>query len=147
MLPSALAFVAEMRVGRLATIRADGTPAQVPVCFAVLDGDPPAIVSVLDEKPKRVGDADLARVRNIRRDPRVSLLVDRYDEDWSRLAFVQVRGHARVVSPGDDGHAAAIAALRAKYSQYREMALDGRAVIRIEGLRLASWGALDASQA
>ncbi len=136
-----LAFVVAMRVARLATIGADGTPSQVPVCFAVLDGDEPAIVIALDEKPKRVPDRELARVRNIRRDPRVSLLVDRYDEDWSQLAFVQIRGSASILAPGETGHDAAIIALREKYPQYRAMAIEQRDVIRIGDLRANSWGA------
>lgn len=135
-----LAFIASMRVGRLATIRADGAPSQVPICYAVLAGETPAIASVLDEKPKRVTDRELARVRNIRRDPRVSLLVDRYDEDWSWLAFVQIRGRARIVEPSETGHASAIAALREKYPQYRAMAIEHRPVILIEDLHARSWG-------
>jgi PPOX class probable F420-dependent enzyme len=136
----AIDFVAAMRVARLATIGADGTPSQVPICFAVLDGDAPVIVSVLDDKPKRVGDAELARVRNIRRDSRVSLVVDHYEEDWSRLAFVQLRGRARIVDPGEEVHAAAIAALREKYPQYRAMAIERRPVILVDDLRASSWG-------
>lgn len=134
-----LAFVGEARVGRLATVDAGQRPVVVPVCFAVMDGDAPAIVSVLDEKPKRVGDEELGRVRNIRQNPRVCLVVDRYDEDWTRLAFVQVHGAARVMEPGEAGHAEAVAALRAKYPQYREMALERRPVIVIEGLTGFSW--------
>jgi PPOX class probable F420-dependent enzyme len=111
----------------------------VPVCFAVMDGDAPAIVSVLDEKPKRVADAELGRVRNIRQNPQVCLVVDRYDEDWSRLAFVQVHGRARVIVPGEDGHAEAVELLRAKYPQYREMAIEQRPVIMIDGLTGFSW--------
>jgi PPOX class probable F420-dependent enzyme len=111
----------------------------VPVCFAVIGADRPAIVSVLDEKPKRVTDADLARVRNIRANPHVCLVVDRYEEDWSRLAFVQVHGVARMVEPGDPLHGRAIAALRAKYPQYRAMAIEARPVIAIEDLTARSW--------
>ncbi len=133
-----LAFVQAARVGRLATVDAHQRPTVVPVCFTVV-GDVPAIVSVLDEKPKRVGDEDLGRVRNIRRNPRVCLVVDRYEEDWSRLAFVQVHGAARVMAPDDEGHAGAVAALRAKYPQYREMAIERRPVIVIEGLTGFSW--------
>jgi PPOX class probable F420-dependent enzyme len=96
-------------------------------------------VSVLDEKPKRVADEDLGRVRNIRQNPQACLVVDRYDEDWSQLAFVQVHGSARVMSPGDEGHSAAVAALRAKYPQYREMAIEQRPVIVIDGLTGFSW--------
>lgn len=133
-------FLDAARVGRLATIGPDGTPLLVPICFALVGDGTPVIVSVLDEKPKHVPDAELARVRNIRRDARVRLLVDHYEEDWSRLAFVQVTGVAAIVEPGSAGHEAAIAALRAKYPQYRSMAIERRPVIAIEQLRTRSWG-------
>jgi len=136
---SELAFLRDAPVGRLATVDAHGYPAVVPFCFAVLEGDEPAIVSVLDDKPKRVPDDDLARVRHIRRHPAVGFVVDHYDDDWSQLAFVQIRGQARLLAPGGEGHAAAITALREKYPQYREMAIEERAVIVIEGLRTVSW--------
>jgi PPOX class probable F420-dependent enzyme len=134
-----LAFLREARVGRLATVDARQRPVVVPVCFAVIDGDAPAIVSVLDEKPKRVADEELGRVRNISQNPQVCLVVDRYDEDWSRLAFVQVHGRARVIVPGDDGHVEAVELLRAKYPQYVRMAIEQRPVIVIEGLTGFSW--------
>jgi PPOX class probable F420-dependent enzyme len=124
------------RVGRLATVDDAGRPSVVPVCHA-LAGD--EIVSVLDEKPKRVADHELRRVRNIEANPAVALVVDQYDEDWSRLAFVQVHGVARIVQPGEEGHAVAIIALRAKYPQYRAMAIEQRPVIAIGGLTATSW--------
>ena len=104
-----------------------------------LAGDALHVASVLDEKRKQVADEQLARVRNIRRNPEVSFVVDRYDEDWSRLVFVQVRGVATIVSPGGDGHAEAIAALLAKYPQYRSMAIERRAVILIEMHHAHAW--------
>jgi PPOX class probable F420-dependent enzyme len=135
-----LAFVSSQRVARLATIAVDGTPSLVPVCFALIGSDEPAIVSVLDDKPKSVPDEELARVRHIRREPRVSVIVDRYDEDWSRLAFVQIRGIGRLVGPDDPLHATAIAALRSKYPQYHAMAIEQRPVMVIESCRVTSWG-------
>lgn len=136
---SEVAFLREARVGHLATVDARGSPAVVPFCFAVLGETEPVVVSVLDEKPKRVPDEALARVRHIRRHPDVGFVVDHYEEDWSRLAFVQVRGRARLLPPGADGYAAAIAALREKYPRYRTMAVDERAVIVIDALRATSW--------
>ena len=137
--PEELAFVGDASVGHLATVDARNRPAVVPVCFAVLDGDDPFIVSVLDEKPKRVAARQLARVRNIRHQPEVMLVVDRYDEDWLRLAFVQLRGTASLLEPGAQDHAGAIAALRRKYPQYRAMAIERRAVVAIRDLRATSW--------
>jgi PPOX class probable F420-dependent enzyme len=138
---AALAFVRQARIGHLATVDDRGRPSVVPFCFALLGEDEPVVVSALDEKPKSVADAELARVRHIRAHREVAFVVDRYDEDWSRLAWVQIKGHARIVAPGEDGHADAISALRAKYPQYRAMAIAQRPVILIERLRITSWAA------
>ncbi len=135
-----IGFLQRSRVGRLATADRLGRPSVVPVCYAVVDG--PAglsVVSALDEKPKRVGVTELKRVRNIVERPDVALVADVYVENWSRLGFVQVRGQARVVPPGDEGHQTAIAALRQKYSQYGTMAIETRPIIRIEELTATSW--------
>lgn len=134
-----LDFLREARVGRLATVDAWNRPAVVPFCFAVLGDDEPIVVSALDEKPKRVADKELARVRNIEANPEVCFVVDRYGEDWSQLAFVQVRGRARLAAAGAEGHAAAVAALREKYPQYATMAIGRRILIVIERLRATSW--------
>ena len=129
----------EARVGRLATVDGRGRPAVVPFCFAVIGQDAPVVVSVLDDKRKSVPDRELARVRNIRHNRHVAFVVDHYEEDWSRLAFVQVRGEARIVEPGDPMHGEATAALRAKYPQYRVMAIDERLVIAIAQVRVRAW--------
>lgn len=131
------------RVGRLATVGSRNRPAIVPFCFALIGERDPIIVSVLDEKPKRVADAALARVRNIERNPEVAFVIDHYDEDWSRLWFVHVCGRASLLAPGANGHAAAIAALREKYPQYREMAIESRPVIVIDDVHVSSWHATD----
>jgi len=140
--PAELAYVAGHRVARLATVDGRGAPSLVPVCFALieLDGEP-VIVSALDDKPKRVSGRELARVRNIAANPHVALLVDDYVEDWSRLAFVRLRGAARLLEPGEAGHADAIAALREKYRQYAAMAIEERPVVAIRRLRAYSWSA------
>jgi PPOX class probable F420-dependent enzyme len=135
-----LAFIAERRVGRLATADVDGRPAVVPFCFAVIEQDGmPALASPLDEKPKSVPVEELKRVRNIRANPHVSMVVDDYSEDWQRLRFVQVSGEAEVVLPEDDGFDRAVDALREKYPQYRRMAIDQSALIRIRDLLAVSW--------
>lgn len=137
-----LALLRAARVGRLATVDDRGHPSVVPFCYTLIgEGNGLRVVSALDEKPKSVADDELARVRHIRAHPNVAFVVDRYDEDWSRLAWVQVKGHAHIVAPGNNGHADAIAALRAKYSQYRAMAIEERPVILIERLRVTSWRA------
>lgn len=135
------ALLRAARVGHLATVDDRGRPSVVPFCFALLDHGDPVVASVLDEKPKTVPDMELARIRHIRSHPDVAFVVDHYDEDWTRLAWVQVKGRARIVDPDGDGHAAAIAALRAKYAQYRAMAIERRPVIVIERLRITAWRA------
>lgn len=134
-----LAFVRDRRVGHLATADSAGTPSVVPVCYALVDiNGAPAIAIAIDEKPK--GDPRaLQRVRNILARPDVSLVVDDYSEDWQRLAWVLVRGRARIVEPGHAEQAAAVAAVRAKYQQYARMRLEQLPVILIEDLRTTSW--------
>ena len=106
---TAEARVAAARVGRLATVTAEGRPHVVPVCFAFLGG---TIVTAVDAKPKST--RALRRLENVRATGRASLLVDHYEEDWSELWWVRVDGSAEVISSE-----AAIDALAAKYEQYR----------------------------
>jgi PPOX class probable F420-dependent enzyme len=137
------AFVADARSATLMTIGPDGTPRPVPICF-VLDPDSPVLVTPIDEKPKRTDDPrSLARVRDIEARPEVAILVDRWDEDWTRLAWVRCLGRAAIVDPGQPGHADAVDALRAKYPQYADHRLEERPIVRIEVDRVTSWGALD----
>ena len=83
-------------VARLATIRPDGSPRLVPICFAIDGG---TLYSAVDEKPKRT--RQLARLDDIGRDPRVEVVIDHYDDDWSQLSWVRLRGRARVVERDD----------------------------------------------
>ena len=110
----------DARVARLATIRPDGSPRVVPICFA-LEGD--TLYTAVDEKPKRT--RRLARVADIERDPRVEVLIDHYDDDWSQLGWVRLRGRARVV----DADPRALELLTAKYPQYRERPPEGPFVV------------------
>jgi PPOX class probable F420-dependent enzyme len=145
------AFLADARRALLVTIAPDGRPRPVPICF-VLDPGRPVLYSPLDEKPKTVDDPlRLARVRDLLAEPRVSILVDRWDEDWSRLAWLRIHGRAALLLPEDgpaeDGpaeHAAAVASLRAKYPRYASHDLDARPIIRIALERATSWGPLQA---
>jgi PPOX class probable F420-dependent enzyme len=148
------ALVVAARQAVLATTGPTGRPRPLPVCFVLLDRpDATGVPSVtrlytpLDEKPKRSADPrSLARVRDILARPAVSLLVARWDEDWSRLGWVRIDGLAVLVEPPAtrDGseHAAAVAALRAKYPQYLRQALERRPLIRIEIQRTIAWGRL-----
>jgi PPOX class probable F420-dependent enzyme len=115
--------VAEARVARLATLDTDGRPNLVPICFA-LDGD--TLYSAVDAKPKR--SRNLKRLRNIRARPDVTVLVDHYEDDWSRLWWIRLRGRARVVDGGPELERA-IGLLVAKYEQYREQPPPGPAIV------------------
>jgi PPOX class probable F420-dependent enzyme len=132
------AFVTAARVARLATAGDGALPHVVPVCFALV-GE--TVYIALDEKPKRVRPERLRRVRNIMANPRVQLLVDRYEEDWGRLAFAQLSGGATLLAGGAE-HAEALKLLRAKYSQYQAMNLEDRPLIRIGIEGVVSWGAV-----
>ncbi len=133
--PAVRAFIERQRVGRLATIDASGAPHVVPICYALLDDG--CLYMAVDEKPKRTD--RLQRMRNIEGDARFALVIDRYDDDWSHLAWVMVRGRGAAVPPGDR-HDAAIEALRVRYEQYRAMDLEARAVLRLVPERVNSWG-------
>ena len=130
-------FVHGQRVGRLATADADGHPHVVPVCYA-FDGE--RFYTPLDEKPKRVAGKELRRVRNIEARHEASLVIDQYDDDWSRLGYVLVYGRADLLAPGDKLHEQALVLLRERYAQYREMALERQLVIVITPERVVSWG-------
>jgi PPOX class probable F420-dependent enzyme len=149
LLPSQRDTLTRARRGVLATIAPDGRPRLVPICF-VLDPDGPVLRSPLDEKPKEVADVrDLARVRDVLRDPRVTVLVDTWDEDWSRLGWLRCAGRATLLEPdGPDAaeHRAAVVALRARYPQYATHDLAGRPMIRIELERATAWTASDAER-
>ncbi len=130
-------FLEISRVGRLATADAKGVPHLVPVCYAVM-GDSAYIT--VDEKPKRT-DIPLKRIRNIQENPAVALTVDRWDEDWSKLAWVMLRGRAEVLDAGDE-HDRAQMRLRERYPQYRTMDIEGLPVIAIRISRISGWGNL-----
>ena len=132
------AFLEAVRVGHLATINADRSPHVVPVCYAF---DGALFFSVIDQKPKRVAPRSLRRVRNISQRPLVSLVVDRYAEDWSRLGFVLVSGTAHMLWEGEQ-YRRALALLREKYPQSRAMDLEDRPVICIIATRVTVWGRL-----
>jgi PPOX class probable F420-dependent enzyme len=136
------AFLEPARRAVLATINPSGRARLVPICF-VLDPREPLLITPLDDKPKARDDPlELARVRDIRARPEVAVLVDRWSEDWTMLAWLRLGGTARIVDPGD-APGGAIGALRAKYPQYATHRLEARPLIAISITHASSWGALD----
>lgn len=128
------------RVARLATCDSKGMPHVVPVCYAY---EGRAFYTPVDRKPKRVSGEKLVRIRNIRTNPDVALLVDQYDEDWERLWYILVRGRAEILTAGEE-HAEALRQLRKKYRQYSSGKLlpADSPVIRIAPVEIISWGRL-----
>ena len=126
------------RVAHLATADSAGQPLVIPICF-VFDGN--HIYSPIDEKPKRIAPRKLKRLQNIEKNSRVSLVIDRWDEDWQKLAYILVSGKARVVLSGQR-HRKAVSLLRRKYRQYRSMTIDQRPMIVIRPRDVKVWGNL-----
>jgi PPOX class probable F420-dependent enzyme len=119
----------------MATSTKMGLPQVVPICFA-FDGR--CIYTAIDNKPKHAETMKLRRVVNIMNNPDVSIIVDRYDEDWRKLRFVMVRGRARILRSGRE-HDRGLCLLRKKYCQYHDMNLDSRPIIRIIPTKITSW--------
>ena len=126
------------RVAHLATVSANGQPHVVPVCYACSET---TLYITVDEKPKR-HDVPLQRLRNIQANPTVAVTVDRWDEDWTQLAWVMLRGRADILAAGEE-HDRAQALLRERYVQYRDMDLAPLPVIALRIARVTAWGALD----
>lgn len=126
------------RIGHLATADAAGAPHLVPICFAAAEQ---AVYSAIDHKPKRRTGYQMKRIRNIVANPQVAFLVHHYEEDWSRLHYVMVRGTASLLEDGAE-YRRALALLEAKYAQYRERRLSalGGLVIKITPTTVRHWG-------
>ena len=135
--PHALRLIRSARIAHLATADRSDQPHVVPICFA-FDGK--SFYSPIDEKPKRTAPTKLKRLRNIRENPQVSLVIDHYDEDWSKLAYVLITGTARIMQRGER-HRRAVILLRKKYPQYRRMQIDTRPIIVISPKRITFWAA------
>lgn len=140
-----LAFLDQQRVARLATADATGRPTVIPVCFARLEQ---RLYVPIDAKPKSGDPRRLKRLRNIADRPDVVLLLDRYDDDWSRLRWLLIRARATILDGGPE-RGAALAALERRYPQYAAMGLAGLGlpVIALEPLSVSRWAGADASAA
>lgn len=131
----AAGLIANERVARLAFADDDDHPRVLPVTFALAEG---AIWSAIDSKPKR--SPEPKRVPWLRRRPQAALCIDLYDDDWSRLAWVQLLGRVEVLELA--AGSAGVEALTAKYDQYAEQPPPGP-VLRLEVERALSWRASD----
>ena len=120
-------------VARLATVRPDGWPHIVPVVFALVEN---MIFTAVDAKPKRT--TRLQRLANIESEPRCSLLVDHYENDWSKLWWVRADGKAAVIEPAEAGKG--LSALVARHAQYRQVAPSGP-LLAIRVSRWSGWSA------
>jgi PPOX class probable F420-dependent enzyme len=136
--PALRAKLRDARVARLITIGEQGAPYAVPVCFAY---NHELFYSPIDRKPKSVAPEKLARLRNIAARPQVALLIDHYEEDWTKLWFVLIRGKAeRVPESARPERKAAIHALKKKYPQYATgMLADDAVLLRITPQRVSTW--------
>jgi PPOX class probable F420-dependent enzyme len=130
-------FLEEGRVGHLATADAGGMPHLIPVCYAVAGA---SLYITIDEKPKR-RDIPLKRVHNILENPQAAFVVDRWDEDWSRLGWVMLRGPAEILEEGPE-HDRAQALLAARYPQLKTMQIAELPVIALRIARATDWGEL-----
>jgi PPOX class probable F420-dependent enzyme len=131
-------FLNLVRVAHLATVGSDAEPHLVPVCFCL---DHNTVYITVDEKPKRT-DIPLKRIRNIQENPAVAVTVDRWDEDWTRLAWIMLRGRADILPDGEE-HDRAQHQLRLRYPQYHSMNLVPLPVIAVRIKRVTAWGGLD----
>ena len=148
--PAERRFLDARRTAVLATTGTDGRPRLVPICFVVAFRDDtlgrPVLHTPIDEKPKTDPDPhQLQRVEDLLAIPEITLLVDRWDEDWTQLAWLRLYGRGELLEPEPRSaaeHGAAVRALRAKYPQYADHALERRPIIRLTIDRARSWGAI-----
>jgi PPOX class probable F420-dependent enzyme len=131
-------FLADQRIAHLATADRCAIPHAVPVCFAVRVD---TLYVTIDEKPKRKPGTMLKRLKNIAENPAVAVVIDRYDEDWSKLGWVMLHGRAEVLSQGTE-HDDAQLLLRSRYPQLEAMQIAERPVIAVRIQRASSWGDL-----
>ena len=136
-------FLAHRRIAHLATADRRAVPHVVPVCFAISEG---TLYITMDEKPKRHPSMALKRLRNIRENPAVGVIVDRYEEDWALLGWVMLHGHAEILVDGME-HRDAQALLRSRYPQLEAMQIEHHPVIAIRIERTTSWGNLSVAEA
>jgi len=135
-------FLAHRRIAHLATADSRAVPHVVPVCFAISEG---TLYITIDNKPKRRPATALKRIRNIAENALVAVVADRYDEDWTLLGWVMLRGHAEILRDGTE-HDHAQALLRSRYPQLKAMQISQHPVIAVRIERATSWGNLSVAE-
>ena len=133
-------FLDSRPVGHLATVDKASMPHVVPVCFALANE---SVYITIDQKPKRTN-RPLQRVKNIQANSSVALVVDKYDDDWTRLGWVMLRGCAEIIESGAE-HDSAQRLLRERYPQLRAMRIESLSVIAIRVEKVSAWGNLQPS--
>ena len=131
-------FLQVQRIAHLATADEGARPHVVPVCYALLGQ---TVYVAVDEKPKRRRQTPLKRIRNIMENPEVAFVVDHYEEDWTRLGWVLLRGRADILRAGSE-YERAHGLLRERYGQLTSMNLTGLPVIAVRIAIVTSWGNL-----
>ena len=131
-------FLTSLRVAHLATADPQAVPHVVPICFVVRAD---TLYIAIDAKPKRRPAHELKRLRNIAANPRVAIVADRYDDDWTRLGWVMLQGRAEILMDGRE-HDEAQAQLRRRYVQLAAMPIAALPVIAVRIERATSWGNL-----
>jgi PPOX class probable F420-dependent enzyme len=126
--------IADAAVARLATVSAVGAPHLVPITFAI---EKDTLYFAVDAKPKRT--TELQRLKNIAANPRVCVLVDHYEDDWTKLWWVRVDGTARILGDGSEAEHA-VDLLVGRYAQYRQARPNGP-VVAIAIDRISGWSA------
>lgn len=131
-------FIQTQKIARMATVDKSGKPLVLPICYAY-DGN--YIYTPIDKKPKRVAPMELNRIKNIVNNPNVSVVIDRYYEDWTRIAYIIIHCTAEVIDGGKE-YRESLRILSEKYRQYKHMKLSqlGLPVIKIIPNRFISWG-------
>ena len=131
-------FILRHSVGRLATTGRDGIPHVIPFCYAL---DAENIYFVVDQKPKRKTGKPLKRIRNMLENPVAAIVIDDYDNDWTRLAYVMITGGTSIVD-SEDEYLRVLALLRERYPQYRDMQLtiSHNSMVRIAVDKIHAWG-------
>ena len=132
-------FLRSQRVAQLGTVDENGRPHVVPIVFVYADG---RLYTPIDKKPKSVAPEGLRRVQNILHNQHVQILIHNYDEDWSRLGYVQLRGPAELLKRGYE-HRRALRLLERKYPQYSDLPLEGCPIIKVSIERTLTWGRLE----